>query len=54
MLVEDMLGDLGCVVVGPAAEIEEALKLANERRDRRGPARRQSGRPTDLSRSPTP
>ena len=30
MLVEDMLGDLGCVVVGPAAEIEEALKLAND------------------------
>ncbi|MDR6624085.1 response regulator [Caulobacter segnis] len=29
MLVEDMLTDLGCTVVGPAAEIEEALKLAN-------------------------
>lgn len=29
MLVEDMLSDLGCVVVGPAAEIEEALRLAN-------------------------
>jgi CheY-like chemotaxis protein len=28
MLVEDMLTDLGCVVVGPAAEIEEALRLA--------------------------
>ncbi len=28
MLVEDMLTDLGCTVVGPAAEIEEALKLA--------------------------
>ena len=24
MLVEDMLSDLGCVVVGPAAELEEA------------------------------
>jgi CheY-like chemotaxis protein len=29
MLVEDMLTDLGCTVVGPAAEIEEALKLAS-------------------------
>ncbi len=28
MLVEDMLSDLGCTVVGPAAEIEEALRLA--------------------------
>lgn len=28
MLVEDMLGDLGCVVVGPAAELDEALRLA--------------------------
>lgn len=28
MLVEDMLTDLGCTVVGPAAEIEEALRLA--------------------------
>jgi CheY-like chemotaxis protein len=28
MLVEDMLTDLGCAIVGPAAEIEEALKLA--------------------------
>ncbi len=29
MLVEDMLTDLGCTVDGPAAEIEEALKLAS-------------------------
>jgi CheY-like chemotaxis protein len=29
MLVEDMLTDLGCLIVGPAAEIEEALRLAN-------------------------
>jgi CheY-like chemotaxis protein len=28
MLVEDMLTDLGCLVVGPAAELEEALRLA--------------------------
>jgi CheY-like chemotaxis protein len=28
MLVEDMLTDLGCLVVGPAAEIEEAMALA--------------------------
>ena len=28
MLVEDMLTDLGCAIVGPAAEIEEALRLA--------------------------
>ena len=30
MLVEDMLGDLGCAVVGPAASLEEALALAGE------------------------
>jgi CheY-like chemotaxis protein len=30
MLVEDMLDDLGCVVVGPAAELEEALALARD------------------------
>ena len=28
MLIEDMLGDLGCHVVGPAARLEEALSLA--------------------------
>lgn len=28
MLVEDMLSDLGCEVVGPAAEIDEAMTLA--------------------------
>ena len=28
MLVEDMLADLGCTVVGPAAEIDEAMALA--------------------------
>jgi CheY-like chemotaxis protein len=28
MLVEDMLSDLGCTVVGPAAELEEATSLA--------------------------
>jgi DNA-binding response OmpR family regulator len=30
MLVEDMLGDLGCVVIGPAASLEEALELARD------------------------
>jgi DNA-binding response OmpR family regulator len=30
MLVEDMLGDLGCIVVGPAASLEEALILARD------------------------
>ncbi|MDQ0466629.1 CheY-like chemotaxis protein [Caulobacter ginsengisoli] len=30
MLVEDMLGDLGCTVVGPAASLEEALALAQD------------------------
>lgn len=30
MLVEDMLGDLGCVVIGPAASLDEALALARE------------------------
>ncbi len=29
MLVEDMLTDLGCSVVGPAAELDEAMTLAN-------------------------
>ncbi|HEX2800754.1 MAG TPA: response regulator [Phenylobacterium sp.] len=29
MLIEDMLSDLGCIVVGPAARLEEALDLAN-------------------------
>jgi CheY-like chemotaxis protein len=28
MLIEDMLGDLGCVVVGPASRLEEALEIA--------------------------
>ncbi len=30
MLVEDMLGDLGCIVIGPAASLEEALVLARD------------------------
>lgn len=29
MLIEDMLGDLGCHVVGPAARLDEALSLAH-------------------------
>ncbi|HEY2749994.1 response regulator [Phenylobacterium sp.] len=29
MLIEDMLGDLGCSVVGPASRLDEALELAN-------------------------
>ncbi|WP_421932798.1 response regulator [Phenylobacterium sp.] len=28
MLIEDMLSDLGCVVVGPAARLDEAIALA--------------------------
>jgi CheY-like chemotaxis protein len=28
MLLEDMLLDLGCVVVGPASRVDEALRLA--------------------------
>ena len=28
MLIEDMLGDLGCEVVGPASRLDEALALA--------------------------
>jgi CheY-like chemotaxis protein len=28
MLIEDMLGDLGCAVVGPAARLDEAMELA--------------------------
>jgi len=30
MLIEDMLIDLGCTVIGPAARLNEALALANE------------------------
>jgi CheY-like chemotaxis protein len=30
MLVEDMLADLGCAVVGPAHELASALELAKE------------------------
>ncbi len=30
MLIEDMLGDLGCVVVGPAHGLDAALALAND------------------------
>jgi CheY-like chemotaxis protein len=30
MSLEDMLGDFGCVVVGPAASIAEALVLATD------------------------
>jgi CheY-like chemotaxis protein len=32
MLIEDMLSDLGCTVVGPASRLEEAIDLA-ERSD---------------------
>ena len=28
MLIEDMLSDLGCTVVGPAARLDEAIELA--------------------------
>jgi len=30
MLIEDMLGDLGCTVVGPASRLDEAMQLARE------------------------
>ncbi len=30
MLIEDMLSDLGCEVVGPASRLDEAIALANE------------------------
>ncbi len=29
MLIEDMLSDLGCVVVGPASRLDEAIELAS-------------------------
>ena len=29
MLIEDMLTDLGCMVVGPASRLDEAIDLAN-------------------------
>src|SRR5436305_12924447 len=28
MLIEDMLSDLGCTVVGPASRLDEAMELA--------------------------
>jgi CheY-like chemotaxis protein len=30
MLIEDMLSDLGCVVVGPAARLDEAIDLVGQ------------------------
>ena len=30
MLIEDMLTDLGCTIVGPASRLDEALQLAGE------------------------
>jgi DNA-binding NarL/FixJ family response regulator len=30
MLIEDMLGELGCEVVGPASRLDEAMLLAKE------------------------
>lgn len=30
MLIEDMLTDLGCTVVGPASRLDEAIELANQ------------------------
>jgi CheY-like chemotaxis protein len=30
MLIEDMLSDLGCTVVGPASRLDEAMQLARE------------------------
>ena len=29
MLIEDMLTDLGCTVIGPASRLDEAIELAN-------------------------
>ena len=29
MLIEDMLGDLGCTVIGPASRLDEAMALAD-------------------------
>src|SRR5690349_4493307 len=29
MLIEDMLSDLGCTIVGPASRLDEAMELAN-------------------------
>ncbi|MBI1199299.1 MAG: response regulator [Phenylobacterium sp.] len=30
MLIEDMLSDLGCTIIGPASRLEEAIDLANK------------------------
>lgn len=29
MLIEDMLSDMGCTVIGPASRLDEAIELAN-------------------------
>ena len=31
MLIEDMLSDLGCIVIGPASRLDEAIELATTR-----------------------
>ena len=30
MLIEDMLGELGCEIIGPASRLDEAMQLARE------------------------
>src|SRR5512146_950144 len=30
MLIEDMLGELGCLVIGPASRLDEAMQLARD------------------------
>ncbi len=42
MLVEDMLTDLGCIVIGPAATVSAALRLVADGAARRRAPRRQS------------
>jgi CheY-like chemotaxis protein len=42
MLIEDMLEELGCELIGPASKVERALELIGDHRD--CVARRESGR----------
>jgi CheY-like chemotaxis protein len=47
-LLEDMLADLGCAVVGPAARVNQALAMLDAEGHRRRGARCQSQRAKEL------
>ena len=49
LLLEDMLLDFGCEVIGPAARLTAALDAVHRENDRSRDPRRERGRRTDLS-----